>query len=58
MEQFFHILTLPDNIPIAGMLLLVLFYYWLGMSQAVKNDKLGEVAETIQGKLKKIIKSL
>ena len=26
--------------------------------QAVKNDKLGEVAETIQGKLKKIIKSL
>ncbi len=26
--------------------------------QAVKNDKLGEVAETIQGKLKKIIDSL
>ncbi|MBI4547136.1 MAG: cytochrome C [Ignavibacteriae bacterium] len=41
MEQFFHILTRPDNIPIAGMLLLVLFYYWLGISQAVKNDKYG-----------------
>src|SRR3989339_1658988 len=41
MEQFFHILTLPDNIPIAGMLLLVLYYYWLGISQAVKNDKYG-----------------
>jgi hypothetical protein len=41
MEQFFHILTLPDNIPIAGMLLLVLYYYWLGVSQAVKNDKYG-----------------
>ncbi len=26
--------------------------------QAVKNDKLGEVAETIQGKLKKVIESL
>lgn len=26
--------------------------------QAVKNDKLGEVAETIQGKLKKVIDSL
>lgn len=26
--------------------------------QAVKNDKLGEVAETIQGKLKKVINSL
>lgn len=41
MEQFFHILTRPDNIPIAGMLLLVLYYYWLGISQAVKNDKYG-----------------
>ncbi len=26
--------------------------------QAVKNDKLGEVAETIQGKLKKVIDSI
>jgi uncharacterized protein (DUF302 family) len=26
--------------------------------QAIKNDKLGEVAETIQGKLKKVIESL
>lgn len=41
MEQFFHILTRPDNIPIAGMLLLVLFYYWWGISQAIKNDKHG-----------------
>lgn len=41
MEQFIHILTLPDNIPIAGMLLLVMYYYWLGISQAVKNDKYG-----------------
>ncbi len=26
--------------------------------QAVKNDKLGEVAETVQGKLKKVINSI
>ena len=41
MEQFIHILTRPDNIPIAGMLVLVLFYYWWGMHQARRNDKLG-----------------
>ena len=41
MEQFIHILTRPDNIPIVGMLFLVLYYYWWGMSQAVKADQLG-----------------
>jgi len=41
MEHFLHILTRPDNIPIAGMLFLVIFYYWLGISQAIKNDRLG-----------------
>lgn len=41
MEQFIHILTRPDNIPIAGMLILVAFYYSLGISQALRNDRLG-----------------
>src|SRR3989337_2805502 len=41
MEQFIHILTRPDNIPIVGMLFLILYYYWWGMSQAVKTDQLG-----------------
>ncbi len=41
MDHFVHILTRPDNIPIAGMLFLVVFYYWLGISQAVKNDRFG-----------------
>lgn len=41
MHKFIHILTRPDNIPIAGMLVLVMFYYWLGISQAARNDRVG-----------------
>ena len=41
MEYFIHILTRPDNIPIAGMLFLVVFYYYWGVSQALKIDRLG-----------------
>lgn len=41
-QNFLEILTKPDNIPIVGMLLLVLFFTWLGLKQAVKNDKLIE----------------
>ncbi len=38
--QFMQILTLPDNIPIAGMLLLVLFFTWVALRQALRNDRL------------------
>jgi hypothetical protein len=41
-QNFLEILTKPDNIPIVGMLLLILFFSWLGLKQAVKNDKLIE----------------
>jgi len=41
-EQFLEILLLPDNIPIAGMLLLVLFFTYLGFREARKNDQLIE----------------
>ncbi|MEK6570777.1 MAG: cytochrome C [Bacteroidota bacterium] len=41
MEYLIHILTRPDNIPIAGMLFLVVFYYYWGVSQALKIDRLG-----------------
>lgn len=41
MEHFIRILTRPDNIPIAGMLFFMAFYYWLGLSQALKNDRHG-----------------
>ncbi len=41
-QNFLAILTKPDNIPIAGMLLLVLFFTCIGLRQAFKNDKLRE----------------
>ncbi len=41
-QNFLEIFTKPDNIPIVGMLLLVLFFTWVGLRQAFKNDKLTE----------------
>tara|TARA_B100000315_G_scaffold8245_1_gene8174 strand:- start:27367 stop:27549 length:183 start_codon:yes stop_codon:yes gene_type:complete len=40
LEFFLEILTKPDNIPIAFMVLLILFFLWLGLKQAFKHDKL------------------
>ena len=40
--QFLDILLKPDNIPIAGMLVLVLFFTWVGFKQALRNDRLIE----------------
>jgi hypothetical protein len=37
---FLEIVTKPDNIPIVAMLILVIFFTWLGLRQAFKNDKL------------------
>ncbi|MFQ5851446.1 MAG: hypothetical protein ACE5JU_12755 [Candidatus Binatia bacterium] len=42
LQNFLGIVTKPDNIPIAGMLLLVLFFSWIGLRQAFKNDRLTE----------------
>ncbi len=42
LQNFLEILTKPDNIPIVGMLLLVLFFTWIGLRQAFKNDRLTE----------------
>lgn len=41
-QNFLEIVTKPDNIPIVAMLLLVLFFTWLGLKQGLKNDKLIE----------------
>lgn len=41
-HNFLEILTKPDNIPIVGMLLLILFFTWIGLRQAFKNDRLIE----------------
>lgn len=42
LDHFLHILLLPDNIPIVGMLLLVFFFTWLAFREARKNDELIE----------------
>ena len=41
-RQFLDILLKPDNIPIAGMLVLVLFFTWVALRQALRNDRLAE----------------
>ena len=40
LQNFLEIVTKPDNIPIVGMLLLVLFFTWIGLRQAFRNDRL------------------
>ena len=41
-QQFLEVLTKADNIPIVGMLFLVLFFTWIGFKQALRNDRLIE----------------
>lgn len=42
LQQFLLILTEPDNIPIMGMMVLVLFFTWMALKQARRNDQLIE----------------
>jgi len=42
LQNFLTILTKPDNIPIVAMLILVIFFTWLGLREGLKNDKLIE----------------
>lgn len=38
--QFLEMTFRPDNVPIVGMLFLVLFFTWLGFREARRNDEL------------------
>ena len=38
LQNFLAIVTKPDNIPIVGMLILVIFFTWLGLREAFRND--------------------
>ncbi len=42
LDQFIEILTKPDNVPIVGMLLLILFFTWMAFREGRKNDELIE----------------
>ena len=53
LHQFLEILVKPDNIPIVGMLFLVLFFTWLGFKQALRNDRLEE-----EGRADEILKEM
>jgi len=53
LHQFLDILLKPDNIPIAGMLILVLFFTWVAFRQALRNDRLIE-----QGRGEEILKEM
>jgi uncharacterized membrane protein len=51
--QFIEILVKPDNIPIVFMMVLVMFFTWLGFKQALRNDRLVE-----QGREDEILKEM
>lgn len=53
LRQFYEILLKPDNIPIAGMLVLVLFFTWIALRQALRNDRLIE-----QGREDEVLKEM
>ena len=42
LQNILAIVTKPDNIPIVGMLILVIFFTWLGLREGFKHDKLIE----------------
>ena len=37
--NFNAVATLPDNVPIVGMIFLVGFFFWFAMNQAYENDR-------------------
>ena len=38
--QFVEIISKPDNMPVAGALLLVVFFTWVSLREALHNDRL------------------
>lgn len=40
LRQFLAIMVLPDNIPIVGMLVLLMFFTYMAFKEARKNDDL------------------
>jgi len=41
-ENLWYIISKPDNIPIVGLIILLIFFTWLSFSQAFQNDRLSE----------------
>jgi Cytochrome b(C-terminal)/b6/petD len=47
---FRDVVTKPDNVPIVGMLFLIVFFTWLSMNKAVKNDRLIAEGKDVENK--------
>jgi len=41
-ENLWHIISKPDNIPIVGLIILLVYFTWISFSQAFENDRLSE----------------
>ncbi|GJQ58303.1 MAG: hypothetical protein SCALA701_11040 [Candidatus Scalindua sp.] len=39
MENIWLIISKPDNVPIVGLILLIVLFTWMSFSQARKNDR-------------------
>ncbi len=39
MENLWHIISKPDNVPIIGLMVLLVFFTWLAFSQAFEHDR-------------------
>jgi uncharacterized membrane protein len=53
LDQFLEIMLKPDNIPIVGLMVLVLFFTWISFREARKNDQLIE-----EGRADEILKEM
>ncbi len=42
MENLWHIISKPDNVPIIGLIVLLVFFTWLAFSKAFEHDRLRE----------------
>jgi hypothetical protein len=40
MRHFLEILTIPDNIPITGLVVALIVFLYIAFKQALRNDKL------------------
>lgn len=52
MENLITLLSKPDNVPIVGMMVMVFFFLWLGMRQALRNDIILKAGEYDRIKVK------
>lgn len=52
MDNLITLLSKPDNIPIVGMMVMVFFFLWLGLRQALRNDIILKAGEYDRIKVK------